>query len=268
MKQFVYILILALGVIVLPSCDDDNYSEPNSGIKGRIIDEDTSEPVPMPVQGHGSSVKIRMFEKDRLHSTGADHSEMPVDFNAQMDGTYSNTWMFSTDYLATIEQANFYPIDTIAVTLKGGKITEYDIPVTPYARVEVVSAKIVQVVTGGALTQRDLKVTYKIDRSRHDYKIQSAFLAWHLSPYIDNASGNSSGKASVDYSATPDAGLLNVNLIQTYDLLNDGTFNDVVNKAIIKGNENRIFVRIGVSTNGKTNYTVSVPVTVSFLSGE
>jgi hypothetical protein len=269
MKLIIYKLIILSGLLSFcASCSDDNYSEPNSGISGQFIDANTSELVPMPVQGHGSSLKIRMYERDRYYSTGSDHSEMPVDFYAQIDGTYKNTWMFDNNYLVTVEQANFYPIDTLNVTLNGGKTTEQNIVVTPYARIEIVKAEIEQQETGGDVTMRNLKVTYKIARNRHDYKIESSFLAWHISPYIDNASGNSSGKVSIDHSNTPDNDILDTELSQTFDLLNDSNFNDTINKSIIIGNDNRIFIRIGVFTNGKANYSKVVPVTVKFVNSK
>ena len=48
MKKIIYsILSILLGSLSLVSCQDDNYDEPNSGIKGRFIDAETSELVPM-----------------------------------------------------------------------------------------------------------------------------------------------------------------------------------------------------------------------------
>ena len=71
MKKIIYNIAIVLAASCLfASCEDDNYDEPNSGIKGRFIDAETSEVVPMPVQGT-SSIQIRMYERDRYYSTGA-----------------------------------------------------------------------------------------------------------------------------------------------------------------------------------------------------
>lgn len=252
MKSVKYILFAAATLLLLPSCQDDNYDEPNSCIYGKFIDADTSEPVPMPVQGNGNSLKIRMFEKDRLYSQGADHSEMPIDFFAQWDGTYRNSFIFATEYMMVFEQANFYPVDSIDVTLKPGQETACDVRVTPYARVKIENA--------GIDDAKMLTVTYKVARSRDDYKIQSAFLAWHISPYIDDAAGNSMGKASTDFNATDDKQILGVEQTLSIDLQNDGNFNNTTNQSIMVGNGNKLYVRVGVVTNGKTNYSDTVEV--------
>ena len=55
MKKIIYNIAIVLAASCLfASCEDDNYDEPNSGIKGRFIDAETSEVVPMPVQGTSS----------------------------------------------------------------------------------------------------------------------------------------------------------------------------------------------------------------------
>jgi len=40
----------------------DNYESPNGGIKGQILDAETNEPIPLPVQG-STGVIINMFEQ-------------------------------------------------------------------------------------------------------------------------------------------------------------------------------------------------------------
>ena len=52
MKKIIYNIAIVLAASCLfASCEDDNYDEPNSGIKGRFIDAETSEVVPMPHSG-------------------------------------------------------------------------------------------------------------------------------------------------------------------------------------------------------------------------
>ena len=110
MKKIIYNIAIVLAASCLfASCEDDNYDEPNSGIKGRFIDAETSEVVPMPVQGT-SSIQIRMYERDRYYSTGDDYSQLPVITYPKIDGTYENSWMFSKQYILTLEQTNFYPL--------------------------------------------------------------------------------------------------------------------------------------------------------------
>ena len=140
MKKIIYNIAIVLAASCLfASCEDDNYDEPNSGIKGRFIDAETSEVVPMPVQGT-SSIQIRMYERDRYYSTGDDYSQLPVITYPKIDGTYENSWMFSKQYILTLEQTNFYPVDTMVVDLNAGGLTDQDIKVIPYARIKVNNA--------------------------------------------------------------------------------------------------------------------------------
>ena len=44
---------MAVCSLCFTSClsDMDNYESPNGGIKGQILDAETNEPIPLPVQG-------------------------------------------------------------------------------------------------------------------------------------------------------------------------------------------------------------------------
>ena len=54
---------MAVCSLCFTSClsDLDNYESPNGGIKGQILDAETNEPIPLPVQG-STGVIINMFE--------------------------------------------------------------------------------------------------------------------------------------------------------------------------------------------------------------
>ena len=94
---------MAVCSLCFTSClsDMDNYESPNGGIKGQILDAETNEPIPLPVQG-STGVIINMFEQN----TDATQS---VDFYAKMDGCEE------------------------FVTVKGQ--TTLDLKATPYARI-------------------------------------------------------------------------------------------------------------------------------------
>ena len=208
----------------------------------------------MPVQGT-SSIQIRMYERDRYYSTGDDYSQLPVITYPKIDGTYENSWMFSKQYILTLEQTNFYPVDTMVVDLNAGGLTDQDIKVIPYARIDVNNA---------VFENKKLKVSYTITRSKDDYKIENAFLAWHISPYIDKMSGNSEELVTVDYTNVSDKDILNTVLTQEIGLSESASFNNKDKQAIMKGNGNKMYIRVGVTTNGKVNYSEVVPVDVSF----
>ena len=56
---------MAVCSLCFTSClsDMDNYESPNGGIKGQILDAETNEPIPLPVQG-STGVIINMFEQN------------------------------------------------------------------------------------------------------------------------------------------------------------------------------------------------------------
>ena len=52
--------------------------------------------------------------------------------------------------------------------------------------------------------------------------------------------------------------------ISIYSLSESASFNNKDKQAIMKGNGNKMYIRVGVTTNGKVNYSEVVPVDVSF----
>ena len=58
---------MAVCSLCFTSClsDMDNYESPNGGIKGQILDAETNEPIPLPVQG-STGVIINMFEHNTI----------------------------------------------------------------------------------------------------------------------------------------------------------------------------------------------------------
>ena len=242
----------------------DNYKEPDAEIYGTFIDIATQQPIQMAVPGDaGTGVKIRMYEQNRFYSTGLDYSTTPIDFYATQDGSYRNSWMFSNIYLMTLENTNFYPVDTIKNIVLKGK-TENNITVMPYSRIhaQVVEADTNQVV-----------IKYIVSRNRNDHKIQITELYWNVSPCVDNSVSNYKGKVTTDRNATPDEDLLNIEITEIIDLSTDMQFKltDVIhypgaytNRVIIRENGNKIFIRVGVKTNNIFNFSEIIPVTLFF----
>ena len=120
------LLLMAVCSLCFTSClsDMDNYESPNGGIKGQILDAETNEPKPLPVQG-STGVIINMFEQN----TDATQS---VDFYAKMDGSYENAKLFNCDYKIVVNGPFVSPCEEF-VTVKGQ--TTLDLKATPYARI-------------------------------------------------------------------------------------------------------------------------------------
>lgn len=215
----------------LTSClsDLDNYESPNGGIKGQILDAETNEPIPLPVQG-SMGIIINMFEQN----TDATQS---VDFYAQMDGSYENSKLFNCDYKIVVNGPFVSPCEEF-VTVKGQ--TTLDLKATPFARISA-SAQ----VAGKKVT-----VTYRVIPTSSNYDVSEVYGYWNFAPGVDNGSANQAGKQTVNEKE----GTI------VFDLENDKNYKDNLYK--IQGNGNKIYVRIGAKTEGVINYSTIIETIV------
>lgn len=215
----------------LTSClsDLDNYESPNGGIKGQILDAETNEPIPLPVQG-STGIIINMFEQN----TDATQS---VDFYAQMDGSYENSKLFNCDYKIVVNGPFVSPCEEF-VTVKGQ--TTLDLKATPFVRISA-SAQ----VAGKKVT-----VTYRVIPTSSNYDVSEVYGYWNFAPGVDNGSANQAGKQTVNEKE----GTI------VFDLENDKNYKDNLYK--IQGNGNKIYVRIGAKTEGVINYSTIIETIV------
>lgn len=222
--KIINLLLIAASTLCLASClnDLDNYDAPNGGIRGTILDAETNEPIPLPVQG-STGVIINMFEQN----TNATKS---VDFYAKMDGTYEHAQMFNCDYKIVVNGPFVSPCEGM-VTVKGQ--TTCDLKATPYARIQA-SAQ----VTGKKIT-----ITYKVTPTNSSYKVSEVYGYWNFAPGVDNGNANQAGKQTVK--ATE--GTI------VFDLTDNDTFKSNLYK--IQANGNKIYVRIGAKTEDNINYS-------------
>lgn len=225
------LLLIAVCSLCFTSClsDLDNYDSPNGGIKGQILDAETNEPIPLPVQG-STGVIINMFEQN----TDATQS---VDFYAKMDGSYENAKLFNCEYKIVVNGPFVSPCEEF-VTVKGQ--TVLDLKATPYARIKA-SAQ----VAGKKIT-----ITYKVTPTNSNFKVSEVYGYWNFAPGVDNGSANQAGKVTVKYQE----GTI------VFDLENDKTYQDNLYK--IKSNGNKIYVRVGAKTEGNINYSTIIETTV------
>jgi hypothetical protein len=207
----------------------DNYDAPDGGIKGRILDAETGEPVPLPVQGSTGTI-INLFELN----TDATKS---IDFYAKYDGTYENAQVFNGDYEIVVNGPFVSPCEG-NVTVKGQ--TSYDLKALPYARISASAS-----VSGGVVT-----VQYAVNPTSPSFEVSDVYGYWNFAPGIDDGVANYAGKITV----AGTSGEIK------FDLLNNQTYKD--NHYKIQANGNRIYVRVGAKTDGKVNYSVILEVTV------
>lgn len=207
----------------------DNYDAPEGGIKGQILDAETNEPIPLPVQG-STGVIINMIEQN----TDATQS---ADFYAKLDGSYENSKLFNCDYKIVVNGPFVSPCEEF-VTVKGQ--TTLDLKATPYARISA-SAQ----VAGKKVT-----ITYKVTPTNSSYNVAKVYGYWNFAPGVDNGNANQAGKQTVkDLEGTI-----------VFDLENEKNYQDNLYK--IKGNGNKIYVRVGAKTGNAINYSTIIETIV------
>lgn len=231
MKKIFLLMMAVCSLICFGSCIDelDNYEAPNGGIKGTILDAETNQPIPLPVQGSNGAV-VKLYEQN----TGATQS---IDFRAKMDGTYENSQVFNCEYKIVVEGPFAQPCEDM-VTVHGQTVK--DLKTIPYARIEA----------NASVSGRVVTINYNVDPTDASYNVSEVYGYWNFAPGVDDNGSNRAGKVTV----SDTQGSI------TLDLSNDATFLDNLYK--IKANNNKIYVRVGAKTEGKINYSTIIELTI------
>jgi hypothetical protein len=209
--------------------DLDNYDAPGGGINGKILDAETNQPVPLPVQGSTGTI-INLYELN----TDATKS---IDFYAKYDGSYENSQVFNGDYEIVVNGPFVSPCKG-NVTVKGQ--TSYDLKALPCARIHASAT-----VSGGIVT-----VQYEVNPTSPSFEVSNVYGYWNFAPGVDDGVANHAEKITVSETSGE----------IKFDLNNSVTYKN--NHYKIQANGNRIYVRIGARVDGKVNYSVILPVTV------
>ncbi len=224
MKKSLYFFISMLMVVLVPSCGLDNYDSPDGGIYGNILDQDTNEPIPLPVEGT-TGVAINLMEV----GTGA---TQPVGFYAKQDGSFKNTKVFNGDYSVTIN-GPFEVVGNYLVKINGQ--TELNIVAKPYSRIKATATANGNVVT----------VNYSVTATNATAKISQVNAYWDYRKEIDDQTGHYSNKQT-DYMGTASGTF-------TFNLNSEVQYNN--NSYKIKSNGNKVYFRISAKVNSYLNYS-------------
>ena len=224
--------IFILGIIsVFVSCNEiDNYEMPDGGIKGTIYDEETNEPIPLPVPG-STGVMINLMEQN----TSATKS---IDIYAKQDGTYQHSQLFNGDYKVTVNGPFVGKCEGVT-TVKGQ--TEFNLKAIPYVRISATA-----LVTG----TNKVSIQYKSVPTDESFVVSEVTALWNFAPGVDVGNANFAGKKVVSEAE----GTIE------FDLGNDKVFKDNLYK--IQANQNRIYLRIAAKMNGMVNYSPTLTVTL------
>lgn len=231
------LLIATLTIIVACENDIDNYDAPSGGIYGTVTDEQTGEPIPLPVQG-ASGVMISLTEIE----TGA---TAPITFRANQDGTFRNTKVFNGYYRITLGSCPVVGIAEEYVDIKGQ--TQFDIKALPFSRI-----------SANASVSNDNKVTinYDVETIDPSFVLKNVQVMWNYAPGVDV---NNANYANIDTKGSAATGS------HIFELLNDTEF--VENHYKIVANKNKIYVRVSATTEvasmSNTNYSKVIELTVN-----
>lgn len=127
MKNIISIIILSITFLSFYSCEIDNYEGPDAEISGKILDHNGKL---LRTEPGSSNMRIRM---DEISWANGDSTiaVIPRYLNVKIDGTYTNTKVFSATYTMLPVEGAFYPVEKSDTVVVKGK-TVKDFVVTPY----------------------------------------------------------------------------------------------------------------------------------------
>lgn len=113
-----------ISLLLLSSCEIDNYQAPQLTLSGRIVDSQTRELVES--GGINAGTVVRLFEGD---------AKQPLVYNTRPDGTFTHSKVFAGRYSYVAEGAfRMVPGDAQQVLIE--KDTDLEIQVVPHVRVK------------------------------------------------------------------------------------------------------------------------------------
>ena len=220
-----------LGMVLLYSCELDNYEPPTMTIEGKVVDEVTGENI---YTQQPNGIKIRLLEEGFTTPT-------PYDFWAMTDGTFRTTKVFPKKFKVLILEGAFEDssVDTLDVDVtKSNQTIEFQ--VVPYARLKNVSIT----VSGTSVI-----ATYNIERTTSTKVPQSSFLMLHQSVILHYQTTGLKKSAANSLSSLTPAALAAKNFSDQITGLASGTY----------------YARVGVLTNNslsRYNYIQIVKVVI------
>lgn len=191
-------LIMIVIGLTFSSCEQDNYSLPQGGIKGSVLDSSNN---PIQTEQPGG-IKIRMIELK--YGDGV----TPNDFWCKADGTFVNEFVFEGKYKVVPIEGAFFPVDPVEVNISG--VTNVDFKVVPYLKIEATAS-----LSGG-----NVVVSYKLSRERVGGKITEVKTLVSSYPTVSNTINEKS--ITHNLSGTDDVSILATNYTDTVTGLSSG----------------------------------------------
>jgi hypothetical protein len=161
------------------SCELDNYEGPDAQISGSIFDHNGNL---LRTEPGSSNMRIEMLELSWA-SGDTTVATLPTYLNMKIDGTYTNTKIFSGEYRMTPIEGAFYPYDPEGelVTVKGS--VQQDFVVIPYLDVDWVEEPHV---TADSLIEASIRFTRNAKDGEFMPDVLNARLCISTNQYVGN----------------------------------------------------------------------------------
>jgi hypothetical protein len=199
-QNSINILFLIGVLLVLYSCEYDNYDSPSAGIQGTVIDAITGEPFQSEQPG---GYRIRLIEQ------GYD-DPVPIDFWGRADGTFEHSKLFPAHYQVVPIEGAFFPADTAVVEVhQTGK--EVHFTVTPFLSISASAEHI---------SDNRVVVHYTLTRDQAADKILYRQILASKYPAVSNNVFDH--RIRTNLSEIPDEEVLNVQFTDTLEGLQSG----------------------------------------------
>jgi len=232
MRNIIKYISITLLMLLICSCEIDNYALPDGYIHGRIIDAGTGEPMPLPVEGSNGTV-INLMEKNS--SATLAHS-----FYAMQDGSYSNSMVVKGEYSITAN-GPFKLADSYEASI--GSDTELDLYATPYSRIS----------TDVQAEGKKVTVSFKVTPVASSDRVSRTYVMWNYRKQTDIISGNYCSMKA-DYTGKAEGSVV-------FNLENENLYNANIGK--IKANGDRVYFRAAAEVSGNVNYSEVVELTIN-----
>jgi hypothetical protein len=164
---------LFLSVLLLGSCEIDNYDKPELTLRGKIVDSQTNALVES--GGINAGTVVRLYEGS---------STQPLVYNTRPDGTFTHSQVFPGSYTYTA-QGPFKLLSTDPQSLHIDQDAELAIQVVPHLRLAAPEVQL----NGTTAT-----VKVKYEKVATDQKLVQLALVWSKFPHPNIST---SGKAEI-----------------------------------------------------------------------
>lgn len=235
MKKITMTLLFMSLIMLIISCEFDNYNAPNAILYGSFKDKTTGDLVQQELL---SGSQIEYIE----HGYANVQSQFMI---CKVDGNYKNSSMFAGTYDLVLKNGNYVPLDTIKDVVIAAGSNKKDFEVQPYIRLKDVKIE--------RIRDTLIVATFKVERTIVTTKVQTIGLFGHTDLQV---AANLKLVQTLDY--------INVatDLATTYRLeINLKTSTALKNLAF---RSKDFYFRVGALVdvpNAKFNYAPSVKIT-------